>query len=97
MERTYTHTITTLDGDEKEITLNRLTMRHGMRLSGLSETEAVEVLVDMIAPGVLDEIAPDALSGLVDAIMEKEQSFFDQLAKSMIAPAKSRKRTRKSK
>jgi len=96
MEKQYKTTITTLDGETKEITLHRLTMRHGLKLQGITGEQAIESLIDMIAPGVLDEIAPNSLGDLVDVITEKEQGFFDQLAKSMTAPAKPRK-TKKSK
>lgn len=97
MEKNYKTTITTLDGEDKEITLHRLTMRHGMKIVGLNESNAIEALVDMIAPDVLDEISPASLNDLVDTIMEKEKGFFDQLAKSMKALKPSAKNRKKSK
>ena len=97
MEKTYLHTIETLDGTEKEITLNRLTMRIGLKLVGLNETEAVELLVDTISPGTLDEIAPTSLTGLVEVIRDKEKSFFAQLAKSLETQKPSPKNRKKSK
>jgi hypothetical protein len=97
MEKTYTHTIKTLDGEEKEVTLHRMTVRHGMKLTSLQGDEAIEALIDMIAPGVLDEIAPESLSGLVELITETEKGFFDQLVTSMPASTPKTKKSKKSK
>ncbi len=81
MESTYKHKITTMDGTEREITLNRLTMRHGVRLQGKEIGDATELLIDMVAPEALDIIAPESLAGLVEIILETEKDFFVQLSR----------------
>ena len=95
LEKTYKHTIITLDGEEQEITLNRMTMRHGLKLAGLHEGNAVEALIDLVAPGVLDIIDPESMNGLVEVIMEKEKGFFAKLNKGV--GLQKTKRAKKSK
>lgn len=97
MEATYTHTITTLDGEEQEITLNRMTMRHGLKIAMLSPDTMIESLLDMVAPGVLDTISPESLLGLIEKVQEMEKSFFVRVGKLMTAEPKKRPRKSKSK
>ena len=52
MEKSYKFTITTMDGEEKEIDVLHLTLRHGLRLHSLKTDASIEeVLLDMLAPG----------------------------------------------
>lgn len=95
MERTYRHTITTIDGEEKEITCNRLSLRHGLRLQAIDPAAMTETLIDMVAPGMLDDISVDSFVELVDKIMEVESGFFDQLKK--VKEGKSAKKGKKGK
>ena len=89
MEKSYKFTITTMDGEEKEIEVLHLTLRHGLRLHSLNTDASIEeVLLDMLAPGVLDIISPESLFDLVETIMEKDKAFFDRLTKAAIKPNK---------
>lgn len=99
MESTYKHTITTIDGTEVEVTLNRLTMRHGFKLQNVKpEDNVMEIMVDMISPGTLDIISPKSLGELFKLVEEKEAGFFAQMTEMLIPKTKPKvKRSRKSK
>jgi len=96
METTYTTTVKTMNGDEIEITLSRLTMRHALKLKAIPEDDRIELLMDLVAPGVLDIIAPEGMDALVATVMEVEKDFFDRMA-AMTTKKKSPSRKRKKK
>jgi len=83
MEHTYTHTIKTVNGEEKELTLHRMTMRHSLKIAKMQADQAEEYLLDILAPGLLDmsDIPIDVVEEVISVIMEKEKAFFGQKTK----------------
>lgn len=85
-EKTNTFTIKTMDGEEQEITIHALTMRHANSFSGTIErSEIPSILFDLMAPGTLDIISPESYAELLEHLMDESSDFFIRVAKTLTA------------